>query len=60
MFPWSSRLLGGGGPNEGTRLIKPIPTSECAANKAAPLQGPLLTNQPGCLFIALMEIINAA
>jgi hypothetical protein len=60
IFPWSSRLLGGGGRREGTQLIKPIPTSECEANKAAPLQGPSTPSQPGCLFIARMEIINAS
>ena len=41
-------------------LIKPLPLSECEANKAAPFQGTSTPNQPVCLFIARMEIINAS
>ena len=41
-------------------LIKPLPLSECEANKVAPFQGTSTPNQPVCLFIARMEIINAS
>lgn len=41
-------------------LIKPLPMSECEANKAAPFQGTSTPSQPVCLFIARMEIINAS
>lgn len=41
-------------------LIKPLPSSECEAKKAAPFKGTSIPSQPVCLFIARMEIINTS
>lgn len=52
--------LGEGRRKREPSLIKPLPMSECEANKAAPFQGTSTPSQPVCLFIARMEIINAS
>lgn len=41
-------------------LLKPLPSSKCEANEAAPFQGTSTPSQPVCLFIARMEIINTS